>query len=226
MQIDIPDWLITTKTILIAKSEETSNEQNYRPIAIQNSMYKIYVGMLAEFVMEHCTRTGIITEEQAAGKRGSWGCVDQLSVNKMIYREVKERRRNLITVWLDYKKDSDSVPHAWIIKSLELAKIPKLIIDAIRILMTKWRTKLHLYAYIGKSSFIDYLRGILQEDLLSLILFVLSVNPLSYLSTKEKGYTINITAKAKRNFTPVFVDDLKLYASSLNKIMKLLDIVT
>ena len=67
---------------------------------------------LAEFVMDHCTRNGIITEEQAAGKRGSWGCVDQLLVNKMIYREVKERRRNIITVWLDYKKAFDSVPHA------------------------------------------------------------------------------------------------------------------
>ena len=67
---------------------------------------------LAEFVMDYCTRNGIITEEQAAGKRGSWGCVDQLLVNKMIYREVKERRRNIITVWLDYKKSFDSVPHA------------------------------------------------------------------------------------------------------------------
>ena len=61
-------------------------------------MYKIYMGILAEFVMEHCTQNGIITEEQATGKKGSWGCVDQLLVNKMIYREVKERRRNIITV--------------------------------------------------------------------------------------------------------------------------------
>ena len=100
-------------------------------------MYKIYTGVLAGFVMEHCTRNGIVSEEQAAGKRGSWGCVDQLLVNKMSYREVKERRRNIITVWLDYKKAFDSVPHAWIIKSLELAKIPKLIIDETIILMTK-----------------------------------------------------------------------------------------
>ena len=52
--------------------------------------------------MEHCTRNTIVTEEQAAGKRGSWGCVDQLLINKMIYKEVKERRKKLIKVWLDY----------------------------------------------------------------------------------------------------------------------------
>ena len=178
--------------------------------------------------MEHCTWNGIITEEQAAGKGGCWGCVDQLLVNKMIYREVKERRRNIITVWLDYKETFDSVPHAWIIKSLELAKIPKLIIDVIRILMTKWRTKLHLCDETNniESSFMDYLRGILQGDLLSLILFLLLVNPLSYLLSKEKLYTINVTAKAKEIPHLFFVDDLKFYASSLNKIMKLVDIVT
>ena len=31
-------------------------------------MYKIYTGIIAEFVMEHCTRNAIATEEQAAGK--------------------------------------------------------------------------------------------------------------------------------------------------------------
>ena len=66
-----------------------------------------------------------------------------------------------------------------------------MIIEAIRMLMIKWRTKLHLYAESNtiESSFIDYMRRILQGDLLSLILFVLSVNLLSYLLSKEKGYT-------------------------------------
>ena len=73
-------------------------------------------------------------------KKRKLGCVDQLLINKMIYKQVKERRKNL-TVWLDYKKGFDSLPHAWIIKSLQLAKIPDMIIEAIRMLMTKWRTK-------------------------------------------------------------------------------------
>ena len=91
--------------------------------------------------MEHCEENNIITEEQAAGKRGSWGCTD---VNKMIYDEVTSNRRNLVTVWLDYKKAFDSVPHSWLIRSLELAKVPEKIILAIRQLMIKWRTKVYL----------------------------------------------------------------------------------
>ena len=58
------------------------------------------------------------------------------------------------------------------------------------------------------------------------MLFALSVNPLSYLFSKEKGYAINVTAKAEEILHLFFVDDLKRYASSLNNIMKLLDIIT
>ena len=111
----------------------------------------------------------------------------------------------------------------WIIKRLQLAKIPDMIIEAVRTLTIKWRTKLHLYAESNtiESSFIDYMRRILQGDLLSFILFVLTVNPLSFLLSKEKGYTLNVT---KRGISHLFfVDDLKLYASTWIKMMKLLD---
>ena len=82
----------------------TSQAQNYRPIALQNTMYKVHTAILADFIMDHCESNKIITEEQAAGKRGSWGCSDHLLINKMIYDQVTSKRRNLVTVWLDYKK--------------------------------------------------------------------------------------------------------------------------
>ena len=72
---------------------------------------------------------------------------------------------------------------------------------------------------------INVLKGIFQGDSFSVILFILSVNPLLHLLKQLKGYAadnernINIT----RNF---FVDDLKLYAGTTNNLKKLLDIVT
>ena len=48
--------------------------------------------------------------------------------------------------------------------------------------MLKWRIKLHLYAETSRveTAFMNYRRGILQGNTLSLILFVISVNPLSH----------------------------------------------
>ena len=79
--------------------------------------------------------------EQAGGKPGSWGCTDQLLINKMILDEVKKNRRNLHLMWFDYKKAFDSVPHDWIIKALELAKVPYEIIRPVQNLMSIWATK-------------------------------------------------------------------------------------
>ena len=102
--IESSEELLTSKTILLAKNSETRNPMNSRLIALQNTTYKIYTAILTDFIMDHCKQNKIITIEQAAGKRGSWGCTDQLLINKMVYDEVKTNRRNLATAWLDYKK--------------------------------------------------------------------------------------------------------------------------
>ena len=75
--------------------------------------------------------------------------------------------------------------------TLKLAKVPDTIIEAVRQLMSAWATKVFLNT--DKEIEIDeikYLNEILQGDLLSLILFILSVNPLSFLLEKCDGYTI------------------------------------
>ena len=61
-------------------------------------MCKVYTAILAEFIIEHCEENNIITKEQAARKRGSWGCTDQLLINRIRYDEVHSNRRNLVTV--------------------------------------------------------------------------------------------------------------------------------
>ena len=94
--------------------------------------------------------------------------------------------------------------------------------------MIKWRTKVYLYGEKVEleTGFIEYLRGILQGDTLSLILFVLTVNPLSYLLHKEEGYLLG-SNEGRQNLTHLcFVDDLKLYASTVTKLRRLLGMVT
>ena len=71
---------------------------------------------------DHCSQINIITLEQAAGKKVVWGCTEQLLMNKAVMSEVKKKRRNLFTIWLDYKKAFNSVPHEWLIYALQLPK--------------------------------------------------------------------------------------------------------
>lgn len=175
--------------------------------------------------MDHCENNEVITEEQAAGKKGSRGCTDQLLINQMINEEVTTDRRNLASVWLDCQKAF--LPHSWIVESLRLAKVPTSITHAVMQLMRKWRIRVHLNGASEtiKTNSIEYQRGILQGGSLSLILFVQSVNPLSFLPKRHDGYKIG--SRSGHNISHLFfVDYRKLYAQNIENAKKMLEEAT
>ena len=133
-------------------------------------MYKLYTGIINQFIDEHCSSNSIIKVEQAGGKRGRWGCNEQLLINKMIVNEVREHKRNIFTMWFDYKKAFDSIPHQWLLEALKQAKLPADLIKCIETLAKKWATNItpHTEKERLVSSLIRYLTGILRGDFMSL----------------------------------------------------------
>ena len=117
-EYDFPAEVVLVKTVLIPKNENTKIAKNYRPIACLNLMYKLSTSCLNLFTQDHCESNEIVTDEQAGGKKGVWGCAEQLLINKIVLKEVKKQRRNLITVWLDYAKAFDSVSHSWLFTAI------------------------------------------------------------------------------------------------------------
>ena len=111
----------------------------------------------------------------------------------------------------------------------ETRKVPKKIIEAIRKLSKQCSINLIIN---GKSEtfmsdLIRYLRGIFQGDSLSVLLFILAVNPLSFLLNKLKGYKMGSSSNRNTNIIhSFFVDALKLYASNLQEATNLLDLFT
>ena len=192
-------------------------------------MLKLYTSCINQFLQDHCEINKIVTTEQAGRKKDVWGCLEQLMINKMILDEVIKHKRSVVMAWLDYQKAFDSVPHEWLLIALKLAKVPPLVISAIETLMQKWSTNLHLTSHEGdiQSNTIHYLRGIFQCDSLSVLLFILSVNPLSFLLKRLKGYQIGPSGKRDTTINHLFfVDDLKLIAVNLNLLKQQLDLVT
>ena len=76
-------------------------------------------------------------------------------------------------------------------------------------------------------SIIYYLKGIFQGDSLSVLFFILSVNPLSVWLHKLQGYACGkLQCLCYNVLHNLFVDDLKLYASSVNTAEKQLVLAT
>ena len=68
-QTQVPQWLSLSKTNLLPKNTDTHKPENYRPIALQNNLYKVYTSILNHFLADHCRENKIISIEQAAGKK-------------------------------------------------------------------------------------------------------------------------------------------------------------
>ncbi|XP_029654068.1 uncharacterized protein LOC115227337 [Octopus sinensis] len=106
-------------------------------------------------------------------------------------------------MWLDSTKAFDSVPRSWMLQTLQLAKVPVRIIKAIQ-----------------------YRRGISQEDSLSVMLFILSVNSLSFILRKFERYLTG--SQGNRNTKIIYcfyVDDLKLCTKNMHEMKKSFDLV-
>ena len=100
---------------------------------------------------------------------------------------------------------------------------------AVKILMTTWATKLRLQTEKEtiETELIQYNTGVLQGDCLSLNLFVLSLNPLSYLLKQLPGYKVGPPDQRKNEISHLFyVDDLKTYAKSVNDAKLQLDLIS
>ena len=131
----------------------------------------------------------------------------------MILENCSSRSRNLSTAWIDYKKAYDSVPHDWILKTLDLYKVSPIISNFLKGAMAGWKTQLFLSHKDGiiRSRHLDIKRGIFQGDSLSPLLFCLALVPLSNeLNETEFGYKI-----FDRTISHLFyMDDLKLFAKN------------
>ena len=90
-KVYLPPWLPQARTTLLAKNEMIDVVRNDRPITYLNVMYKIYTSLLNTILSDHCHKNLIISTEQAAGKKGVWGCTMQLLINKAIMAEVRKK---------------------------------------------------------------------------------------------------------------------------------------
>ena len=72
---EIPDWLTLGRTVLIPKSDDLINERNYCPITCLDTCYKIFTGMIGNFMKNHAKRNNSWDKSQLGTCSGVLGTV-------------------------------------------------------------------------------------------------------------------------------------------------------
>ena len=218
---EVPQWLAQGRTVLLPKTEELDNEKNFRPITCLNTCYKIFIGMIGNYMKDHAVRNGIWDRSQLGTCSGVLGTVDQLIIDRAIMDEVKGQQRNLAVAFYDYQKAYDMVRHDWMIRVYQWMGVPEKLIEVVKKLMKGWKTKLEVTENRKKivSRLINVTRGFLQGDSFSPVGFCLTEVPVAMLMEGSDGYKMGKGGERRVKRThSLFIDDLKIYQETHQKL--------
>lgn len=218
-----PTYLTTGVTYLLPKKGDLEDPKNYRPITCLPTLYKLYTSLLHSKIYKHLEKNCIMNIEQKGCIKNSLGSKEQLIIDSFILKQAEVKCRNLSMAYIDYRKAFDSIPHNWLIKTMEIYKVHPDIIQSISHLMARWGTQI---LSNDMKIHIPIRRGIYQGDSLSPLLFCLALNPLStLLNNTNKGYRVDIKNNDLRINHLLFMDDLKLYAENQTHLKSLITTV-
>ncbi|XP_060804959.1 uncharacterized protein LOC132902746 [Amyelois transitella] len=224
----MPTYITQGVTYMLSKDKnDLKNPAKYRPITCLQTIYKILTACISEMIYLHISENDIMAEQQKGCKKNSQGCKEQLTIDAIIMNRVAKKKLSIYSMFIDYQKAFDSVPHSWLKHVLHLYKIDTTIINFLEITMQKWETVLSIKQNNQPITTepIKIKRGIFQGDALSPLWFCLALNPLStLLNNSQNGFKINNQNTHYTLSHLLYMDDIKLIANSKDQLFRLADI--
>jgi len=126
---DIPEEILQSRVVLIFKKGDTADLDNYRPISLLNSIYKLYAAIIKIKLEEKLEQD---LQEAQYGFRKDKRTAQAIHMIRRIL-EIGERKGTKINVvLLDWEKAFDKVSHESLFLSLERLNVSKKIINVIK----------------------------------------------------------------------------------------------
>merc|ERR1711874_387796 len=202
------------------RKEKRSTVRDFRPIAITNISYKIFMSLIRERTEEHLKLNNLIKENQIGFTGGG-----RIEYNHMILQYIVEKtkkedeNRQIILTALDFKKAFDSVKRKELVETLKDYKIDPRIIDIVAKIYTNDETIIKMG---DREETIKIGSGIKQGCTASTVFFKLITYEIMK-ELEEKGEEFNIGGI---NLNSIFyADDSITIASTIEDTKKNLEII-
>ena len=159
----------------IFKKGDDHDTNNYRGIALINTLQKLLAKIMARRLQTVCTQFSFLKREQA-GFMSSGECLGQVTTLLECCQRRKFKNENTILCFLDLKKAYDMVPHQKLINKLIKKQLGDKFVGFIKSMYSNTKMKVRIGDL--KSDSFEYKRGVRQGCPTSPLLFNIYIDDL------------------------------------------------
>lgn len=193
----------------IYKKKDPTIVENYRPITLLNTDYKLMTRALSLQLLDSI-RT-IIHRDQAGFIPGR-SIFDHIRLSRLMTTFAEVTGKNGTIVALDQEKAYDKITHNYLWKTMKAFNIPETFVNTVRHLYSNAHSTVVINGEFSRNFKVT--RGVRQGDPLSCFLFDIGIEPLACLIRNDpniKGY--DVPGMKEKLAINLFADDTVLYLS-------------
>ena len=196
-----------SQTVLLFKKEDPLDIRNYRPIALADTMTKLYTGLLAECMTDFAEYHDILSSSQEGFRRDK-GTARQLLMMQNVLSDAKIFGNDIYLMYVDFSSAFNTIDHDKLLIIMHDLGFPIDCIEAVKDLYTDAETEFILPN--GNTAPIKIERGTIQGDSLSPLLFLIFLEPLlRWLHSGGRGYPMSSLRKEGTKISSLaYADDL------------------
>lgn len=206
----------------IFKKKDRTKIENYRPITLLNSDYKIFTKALSIQLLDPIDK--MIHRDQAGFIPGR-SIYDHIRLTRVMISYAETMEVNGAIIALDQEKAYDKITHEYLWRTLEAFNLPPCFINTVKALYHKAKTVVAINGELSEPFTVR--RGVRQGDPLSCFLFNLGIEPLACMlrnSDRIRGFAV--PGSGERLTVNLFADDTVVYLSEedrYDELQKILD---
>ena len=180
-----PERLKCARVIPIYKKGQKSDMNNYRPISLLNIFSKIFEKVVKTRLVNYMSENNILNANQYGFQKGKSTQDALTAFSKMLYNEI-EKSNKVLSIFVDFSKAFDTVPHELLIQKLEFYGIRGILNEWFKDYLSNRSQQTYIDGILSNTNSIPF--GVPQGSVLGPILFLIFINDLPHIS--ELFYSI------------------------------------
>lgn len=210
----IPTSWKTATTIFITKEGGLNEAENWRPISLSYTLYKIFTSLISSRLSKWMEDNELLSPQQK-GFHPFDGTLENNFLLRYRIKQAKRAKKELYVLLIDIQNTFGSIAHKIIIAALKAIGAGDDYCSLISDMYSELKT--HLLTAEGLSDLIDILCGVKQGCALSSLLFILAIDPILKRIQRNRD---SIHALSYADDMGIIEDNLKDLLDSINALVE------